>query len=71
MNSTTIIYQRDLLTEVVDDAVAHGLLTTEEGDSFRNQIALLDAPGAIDEMWAELERLGLLDSASWQQSPGS
>ena len=66
MHSQAVSYQTELLTELITEGEAGGMLSTTEAEELRRQIDETDLGGEIDDLWAELDHsYGLLDEDAW------
>ena len=66
MHSQAVSYQTELLTELITEGEAGGMLSTTEAAELRRRVDETDSEEEIDDLWAELDHsYGLLDEETW------
>ena len=66
MYSQAVSYQTELLTELITEGEAGGMLSSTEAEELRRRIGEADSGEEIDDLWAELDHsYGLLDETKW------
>jgi hypothetical protein len=66
MHSEAVSYQTELLTELITESEAEGVLSTTKAEGLRKRINETDSGEEIADLWAELDHsYGLLDEDTW------
>jgi hypothetical protein len=66
MHSQAVSYQTELLTELITEGEAEGVLSATEADELRTRTDETQSEDEVAALWAELEHsYGLLDEDNW------
>ena len=66
MRSQAVSYQTELLTNLIEDGEAEGVVSTTEAEQLRTRIKEANSGDEIADLWAELEHTyGVLNEENW------